>query len=221
MKRVSIWLAVAAFAAFVPQVVAAQACVGLPSLVSHPLNVAAGANFGENATGLTGRFGFGNASSFAGVSLGFQSYDDVDENSTSLGVDGGLSFPVGVSRRAAVCPIASIGYQFGPSVDTGVGNLEFGTLSLGAGAAFGGAAYTTEGLQLLPFASAQLAQARVKLEFEGESETESETFGLLNLGMGFLFNSRFAVRPSVAIPFGLEDADPVWGLSFVVGFGSR
>jgi len=221
LKRVSIGFIAAVFIGVIPKTVAAQACVGLPSLASHPLNVSASASFAENATALGGRFGFGSSTAFAGLSASLHDYDEIDESSTSLGLDGGLVFPVGVSRRASVCPIASIGYEFGPNVDTGFGDLEVGTLSLGAGAAFGGAVYSTEGLQLLPFASAQLAYARMKMEFDGESESESETFGVLNLGMGFLFNRRFGVRPSLAIPVGLEDADPVFGLSFVVGFGRQ
>lgn len=218
LNRGSIWFVAAVFTAFIPQSVAAQACVGLPALTTHPLNVGAGASFSDNATGLGGRFGFGSSTAFAGISASFNSYDEIDESSTSLGFDGGLAFPVGVSRRASVCPVASIGHEFGPNIDTGFGDIELGTLTLGAGVAFGGPVYSTQGLQLLPFASAQLGYARAKLEFEGESESESETFGLLNLGMGFLFNSRFVVRPSVGIPVGLEDADPVFGLSFVVGF---
>lgn len=218
LKRGSIWLVVAVCSAVLPTTIAAQVCVGLPSLTTHPLNISAGASFSDNATGLGGRFGFGSSTAFAGISASLNSYDDVDESATSLGFDGGLAFPVGMSRRASVCPVASIGYQFGPNIDTGFGDLELGTLTLGAGVAFGGPVYSTQGLQLLPFASAQLAYARAKLEFEGESESDSETFGLLNLGMGFLFNSRFAVRPTVGIPVGLEDSDPVFGLSFVIGF---
>jgi len=221
LKRVSIGFFAAVFSGVIPKTMAAQSCVGLPSLASHPMNVGAGASFADNATALGGRFGFGSSTAFAGVSASLQDYDEVDENSASLGVDGGLVFPVGVSRSASVCPIASIGYQFGHSIDTGFGKLELGTLSLGAGAAFGGAVYSTEGLQLLPFASAELAYARMKADYEGETESDSETFGVLNLGMAFLFNSRFGVRPSVAIPVGLEGADPTFGLSFVVGFGRR
>ncbi len=221
LNRVMAWVVVSVFVAVVPNRIAAQGCVGLPSLTTHPLNVAVGAEFTEDAKAFGGRFGFGSSTSFAGISASLAEYDGIDESAPSLGFDGGLAFPVGVSRRASVCPVASIGYEFGPNFETGFGELELGTLSLTGGVAFGGAAYSTPGLQILPFASAQLAYARVKAELAGESDSDSETFGLLDLGLGFLFNGQFAVRPVITIPFGLDEADPLFGLSFVIGFGRQ
>ncbi len=218
-KRLPVWMIASVFSLTIANSAAAQACLGLPPLATHPLNFGVGAEFTDNAKSYGGRFGFGTPTAFAGISAALNDYDEVDENSTSLAFDGGLAFPVGVSRRAAVCPIASIGYEFGPSFETEFGDLELGTLSLAGGVGFGGTAYSTEGLLIMPFGSAQLAYARVSAELEGESESDSETFGLLDLGLGFLFNEQFLVRPSIAIPLGLEDADPVFGLSFVIGFG--
>ena len=217
-KRFPIWLFALLLSVMISARVAAQACLGLPSLASHPVNLGIGAEFADGAKAYGARLGFGSPTAFGGVSAALTDYDNLDDGSTTLGFDGGLSFPVGVSRRAAMCPIASIGYEFGPNVETGLGELEFGTLSLGAGVAFGGVAYSTEGLQILPFASAQLAYARVRAEFDDESDSESETFGLIDLGLGFQFSERFVVRPAFAIPLGLDDSDPVFGLSFVIGF---
>ena len=198
--------------------VAAQACLGLPSLATFPVNLGIGAEFADNAKSYGARVGFGSPTAFGGVAAARNDYDDVDEGSTTLAFDGGLSFPVGVSRRAAMCPIATIGYEFGPNFDTPLGELNVGTLSLAAGVGFGGVAYSTEGLQILPFASAQLAYARVSIELDDESESDSESFGLLDLGLGFQFNQRFVVRPVLTVPLGLDDSDPVFGLSFVIGF---
>lgn len=217
-KRLPTWLFALLLCVMVSDRAAAQACLGLPSLASHPVNLGVGAEFADGAKAYGARLGFGSPTIFGGVSGALNDYEDADEESTSLTFDGGLSFPVGVSRRAAMCPIASIGYEFGPNVDTLLGELEFGTLALGGGVAFGGVAYSTEGLQILPFASAQLAYARVKVELDDESDTDSETFGLVDLGLGFQFSERFVVRPLFTIPLGLEDSDPVFGLSFVIGF---
>lgn len=221
LRKLAIAVVAATFVATVSRGLAAQVCVGMPSLSTHPMNVGVNAAFTDNAKSYGGRFGFGTSTAFAGVSAALDDYDGTDENSTSIGVDGGLAFPVGTSRRASVCPIASIGYTFGPNVQSAFGDLELGTLSLNGGVAFGGSAYSTQGLQILPFASAQLGYARVKAELGGESDTDSETFGLLGLGMGFLFSDLFMVRPTIVIPAGLENADPVFGLSFVIGFGRK
>jgi hypothetical protein len=221
LKRIALLMIAVVAMAFVPTTTAAQVCLGLPSHATHPVNLGVGIDFAENAKTYGGRVGFGTSTAFAGVSAGLNDYDDTDEGSTSLAVDGGLTFPVGVTRRASVCPVASIGYEFGPQTDTPLGEFELGTLSLTGGVAFGGTAYSTQGLQILPSAAAHLAYARITAELAGESESESETFGVLDLNLGFLFSNRFVVRPGIAIPFGLEGADPVFGLSFVIGFGRQ
>src|SRR5688572_3161669 len=105
-KRLPTWLFAVLLSATISDRVAAQACLAMPALASHPVNLGIGAQFADGAKSYGARLGFGSPTMFGGVSAALNDYDDLDEGSTTLGFDGGLSFPVGVSRRAAMCPIA-------------------------------------------------------------------------------------------------------------------
>lgn len=202
----------------VPRGLAAQLCVGLPSLSAHSVNLGAGGEFTDKVKSLGGRLGFGGSSAFAGIAATRDDYDEMDENSTTVTGDVGLSFDVGTSKPASVCPIASVGYTIGPDFTLPLGDVENRTLGVRGGVAFGGAAYSATGLQLVPFGMARLAYARAKRTLGGAEDTNSDTYGILSLGLGFLFSDTFMVRPVAHIPFGLKDADNSFGISFVVGF---
>jgi hypothetical protein len=54
------------------------------------------------------------------------------------------------------------------------------------------------------------------------AQEASETYGLASLGVGFIFNSNIAVRPSVNIPLGSDlSNDPTFGLTVGYSFGSQ
>jgi hypothetical protein len=56
---------------------------------------------------------------------------------------------------------------------------------------------------------------------EGDLEfDESDDFGLLSLAAGFVFNERVTLRPNVVFPFGLEGADPTYGIGISINFGT-
>jgi hypothetical protein len=74
-------------------------------------------------------------------------------------------------------------------------------------------------MQILPNASFQLANTRVAMDDGTTSVAGSESYGLLTLGTGFVFNSRFSVNPSISIPMGLEGSDASFGLSGAINFG--
>jgi hypothetical protein len=74
-------------------------------------------------------------------------------------------------------------------------------------------------MQILPNASFQFANTRVKGDDGTNSATSSESYGLLTLGTGFVFNSRFSVNPSVSIPVGLNGSSASFGLMGAINFG--
>lgn len=59
-----------------------------------------------------------------------------------------------------------------------------------------------------------------KLEDSSGDDIEGwETYGILNLDVGFIFNSAFGVSPSVSIPVGLDGSDASFTLGFAYHFG--
>lgn len=49
----------------------------------------------------------------------------------------------------------------------------------------------------------------------------SDKFWVVDLGAGFIVSRVLALRPSVTIPLGLEEANPVLGLSVALNVGRR
>ena len=58
-------------------------------------------------------------------------------------------------------------------------------------------------------------------DVSGASNSQHETFGLVGFGVGLLFNQVFALRPSVAVLFGLDDTSTTFGATVSVNFGGR
>ena len=51
------------------------------------------------------------------------------------------------------------------------------------------------------------------------SASDSESYGLLTLGTGFVFNSRFSLNPSITLPIGLDGGNSSFGLMGAMNFG--
>ncbi len=78
-------------------------------------------------------------------------------------------------------------------------------------------------MQIIPNAGLGLAYSKQKLD-DGTNPAleDSETYGLATVGVGFIFNSNIAVRPSVSIPLGSDlSNDPTFGLTVAYKFGSK
>jgi hypothetical protein len=74
-------------------------------------------------------------------------------------------------------------------------------------------------LRFVPTASFQFANTRATVDDGTNSASDSESYGLLTLGTGFVFNSRFSLNPSVSFPLGLDGADASFGLLGAMNFG--
>jgi hypothetical protein len=198
---------------------AAQACLGMPSFATAPMQVAGGAQFSDGASAFSGSFGYGVANGLYGkAAVGTTSYDAVDGSSFDFGVTGGYQIKLKPSQKSELCPVASLGFGSGPN-DIG-GDIDMSSRTFSFGAAAGTSVGHNPRMLILPNASFQFANTRTELEDATSSIAGSESYGLLTLGTGFVFNSRFSVNPTISIPVGLDGADAAFGLSGAIQFGN-
>jgi len=198
---------------------AAQTCVGMPSFTSGQMQVAGGAQFADGANSFGGTFGYGVPKGLYGkVGLGTTSYDGLDGSSFDVSLGGGYQVPLHASRVAEICPVASLNIGSGPNDILGTG-ADMSSRTFAAGASIGALLGRNPQLRFVPNASFQFANGRVKLDDGTNSAADSQTYGLLSLGTGFVFNSRFSLNPSISIPVGLDGGDASFGLIGAMNFG--
>ena len=198
---------------------AAQTCVGMPSFTSGKMQVTAGGSFADGASSFGGTFGYGVPKSFYGkAGLGTTSYDAFDGSSFDLNLGGGYQIPLATSRMAELCPVASLSIGSGPNDIAGTG-VDMSSRTFAFGAAVGALVGNSSQVRILPNASFQFANTRLEIDDGTDSAAGSESYGLLTLGTGFVFNSRYSLNPSVSFPMGLDGADASFSLAGAIHFG--
>jgi hypothetical protein len=198
---------------------AAQACAGMPSFSSGPMQITAGGSFADGTSSFGGTFGYGVSNGLYGkAGIGTTSYDAFDGSSLDLSVGGGYQIPLQTSRTAELCPVASLSLGSGPNDIVGTG-VDMSSRTLAFGAAVGALVGRSSQVRILPNASFQFANTRVSVDDGTTSAAGSESYGLLTLGTGFVFNSRFSVNPSISIPLGLDGSSTSFGLVGAMNFG--
>ena len=197
---------------------AAQTCVGMPAFSSGPMQVAAGAGFTDGGTSFLGTFGYGKPKNFYGkAGLGTTSYDGLNGSSLDLSLGGGYQVPLHSRRTAELCPIANLSIGSGPN-DV-FGGTDFSSRTFSFGASVGGLVGHSTQMQILPNASFQFANTHSTVDDGTIRASGSESYGLLTLGTGFVFNSRYSLNPSIGIPVGLNGSSASVGLSGAINFG--
>jgi hypothetical protein len=205
--------------ALVTSRVAAQTCVGMPSFTTGRMQVTAGGSFADGASSFGGTFGLGAPTGLYGkAGLGTTQYDAFDGSSLDLNLGGGYQIPLQTSRTAQLCPVASLSIASGPNDIFGAG-VDMSSRTLAFGAAVGALVGHSSQMQILPNASFHLANTRVSVDDGTDSAADSESYGLLTLGTGFVFSSRFSLNPSISIPVGLDGSSASFGLVGAMNFG--
>lgn len=198
---------------------AAQTCVGMPSFSTGQMQVAAGGSFADGVSSFAGTFGYGAPKSLYGkATIGSTSYDGFDGSSFDFGVSGGYQVPLQTSRTAELCPVASLTFGSGPNDVLGTG-VDMSSRNFAFGAAIGALLGNSPQMQIVPNASFQFANTRLSVDDGTTSASGSESYGLLTLGSGFVFNSRYSLNPSISIPIGLDGSDASFGLMGAIQFG--
>ncbi|HEU5169005.1 MAG TPA: hypothetical protein VFU46_00635 [Gemmatimonadales bacterium] len=198
---------------------AAQTCVGMPSFSSGQMQLSAGGAFADGTSSFGGAFGYGAPTGLYGkAGIGTTSYDGLDGSSLDLNVAGGYQIPLQTTRKAELCPVASLSIGSGPNDLPGTG-VDMSSRTFGVGASAGVLVGHSSQMQILPNASFQFANTRVTLDDGTTSASGSESYGVLTLGTGFVFDSRFSVNPSISFPMGLDGASTSFGLMGAINFG--
>ncbi|HEX6104895.1 MAG TPA: hypothetical protein VFZ26_04885 [Gemmatimonadales bacterium] len=198
---------------------AAQTCVGMPSFSSGQMQVAAGGSFADGASSFGGTFGYGAPQGLYGkAGLGSTSYDAFDGSSLDINLGGGYQIPLQTSRKAELCPVASLSLNSGPNDVLGTG-VDISGRTFAFGASVGALVGNSTQMQILPNASFQFAKTRATIDDGTDSVSGSESYALLTLGTGFVFNSRYSLNPSINIPVGLDGSSASFGLMGAINFG--
>ena len=204
---------------FLSSSASAQTCVGMPSFASGQMQVAGGGTFADGANGFAGTFGYGAPKGLYGkAGVGTTSYDGLNGSSLDFGVAGGYSIPLETKRTAELCPVASLSIGSGPKDIAGSG-VDMSSRTFAFGASLGALVNKSSQVQILPNAAFQFANTRNTLDDGTTSASGSESYGLLTLGTGFVFHSRFSVNPSISIPVGLDGSSTSFGLGGAINFG--
>lgn len=210
-----------------PASASGQACSGFASFAQGPFQVFGSAGFNDNAKTFGGGFAFGGQGAFGQLSIGTSSFDDLDGSSFNFGGGAGYQFSLDQRSIFHLCPVASVGFASGPNdIDVfGDGSLvlDLSETDLVFGLALGARASQSGQTQIIPSGSLTFVSATLKAkdDVSGASDSETETFGLVGLGIGFVFNEVFTLHPGVAIPFGLEGASTTFGVTLSINFGQR
>jgi hypothetical protein len=163
---------------------------------------------------------------FVGVTGTVTSNNIVDGTTKSLGANVGWQVPISFDggARAEICPYAEGSMGTGPeraSFDSRDARVTRGAAGLKLGAAFGG----SRRVHLVPTVGYMMGYDKFDLEdddnAQGTQPDDTETFGLVDLGMGLQFNNRFTLLPLVRVPLGLDNTDPIYGLTLGINFGGK
>ena len=184
------------------------------------MQIAGGGTFADGSSGFGGTFGYGAPKGLYGkAGIGTTSYDGFDGSSFDLNVGGGYQIPLQASRTAELCPVASLSIGSGPNdvARQRRGHVE-PDLRLRRRRSAPSSGQSPQ-MQIVPNASFQFANTRATIDDGTTSASGSESYGLLTLGTGFVFNSRFSLNPSISIPVGLDGSSTSFGLVGAMNFG--
>jgi hypothetical protein len=126
----------------------------------------------------------------------------------------------GKANKIHLCPVANFGIGMGPK-DVGGSGVDMSTMTGGMGLSLGTSLPGGPRMQIVPAGGLGLAYLKVKADDGTTSASNSETYGVMNLGVGFIFNSQIAVRPGISVPLGLDGGETSFGLTVGYNFGNK
>jgi hypothetical protein len=198
----------------------AQICLGMPAHRVAQMQVAGRASFTDLSSTFAGSVGYGLPGSvFGNATISTTSFEEADGSEVGLGAEAGYQIAF-AGGTAQVCPVASFGIGFGPD-DDALGlerSSRQGTLSLAVGKSLG----ANHRLRVVPSGAMGLAYRKEKIEDASGAVDASETYVVSEIGVGLIFNSNVAVRPSVSIPLGPDVGDyRTFGLTVGINIGKK
>lgn len=206
----------------------AQICLGTPSFSAGPVRLGVGAEFGDDVSAFGGEIAAGQPAGAFGalrVSRLTLDFEGDSESASMVGVNVGYSIALNPANTLSLCPIAAFNYLSGPSFEAEGVSVDISSRAFGGGAAIGGSIVASPTMSLVPFASfayfSETATVEASDGIDSIEEDVSDTYGVASLGAGFVFNKTITIRPSVAIPVGVEDGKASFAIALGFNFGAQ
>lgn len=222
-SRIAQRLAVSGLIVLGAQAVAAQSCIGLGSLkgVKRSVSTYAGGVGAERLA--LGRFGISGARAFGGVQAGYGGNSGLNHPETTvLGLDAGLTFPVGTTG-IEVCPLVQSLYERGRAFEGERNHNLYNSAGLGIGRPI----RITNSFAIVPFADARvLVLTRINtVTFASAYSIERGNFtrvgSQLGAGIGLQFKDVLTIRPAVGTRQGFGHFDDQGAMSLSVSYNFR
>jgi hypothetical protein len=213
MHRRFAFAAAAAFVLAAPATLVAQTCQGYASFSSGSVQLGAGLEFAEDVTAYGAGIGFGAVNGgFVRGEIARANDDETDVSATNFGVSGGWQLGMGATSALQLCPFAAFNYTDYEE--------DFSSNEIGLGVAVGTAITSSPALTVAPFGAVSWRRFTMDdVPLFGDIE---ESYGLLDLGVGFVANEWITIRPHVSLPFAEPDdfdVETSYGVRFVFSFG--
>jgi hypothetical protein len=198
---------------------ASQVCAGFPSFQGRPIQVQGLALFNNNSKAFGGGVGLGGAEAFGNLDLGTVHFDAYNASAFTVGGGVGYQLPLDKKGTVQVCPAVGVEFDIGPKNILGTG-FDYSETDITLGIGVGVVATRTEQVDLVPTGSIAFADADGKLkDASGNGTSKSQSFGIIGLGVGFVFSHQVSIKPGVSIPFGHSGASTTLDVTLAVNFG--
>jgi hypothetical protein len=186
----------------------AQMCNGTAPFSVGKMRAGVGLSFPSDAMSVDGEFAFGGSGGlYGGVTASLIDFEDVDDSGSRIGLNGGKAMVIGTKKNIEMCPQLLVSFLSLPGDASG--------LDIGGGVTFGTKVDASKSFELIPFGGAFLVRNSIEV---GPVEDSEVNLGL-RLGAGFIFNSKWTIRPMLDVP--LTDGDTMFGVMGSLNFGKR
>ncbi len=190
----------------------AQVCSGQLSFAAVPLRAIVG--IGLTSSSQTYQVGvrLGGRHVFGEADVGLAS---LDRAGSGFAYGAGFGAQLGGhDARVQLCPEVFFGFTRGPNDIAGTG-IDYGERHIAMGADAGTVLVRKKSTQIVATATYIVVNARYTFTSFSADSSIRDSWSLLALGIGFAFNDRVSLVPSIAFPFGVEGG----GGGTLYGFG--
>jgi hypothetical protein len=195
----------------------AQTCVGTVSFATAPLQAGGDLAFGSQSRTFTGGVTRGSEKFFVRGAASFMSISGLNNGAKGILGSFGTELRVGPTSTIFVCPMVTVVKMWGPNPFlTGSGG--FSSLVLSFGGSGGFEVRNVGTTRVVPTFGLSFNHLRQSLNGipgrSGNGITKGDTFLNLQLGVGFIFNERMSLVPSLFVPIGFTEGETVFSVLF-------
>jgi len=199
---------------------AAQRCRGFGSLQTRPIQVFASGLFGSDSRWYGAGLAVGGGGAFGELKLGGIDVDPWGPASSfTVGGGAGYQVPLNQGGTAQLCPTAEVQFARGPNDINGTG-IDYRETDVSVGVAVGVLATgTARKVEVVPTGSITFTNATSNFTGAAAPLSGSQVFGVVGLGVGFVFRQEVSIAPSVSHALGVSGASTTFGIRVAFAFG--